>query len=236
MSKCFSQAARLAVWLALAPLGARAMAQATVEDVLRGLAARAGVIFSGRVESITRNDAAGFIDVRFRVEQAVRGCPKTGAYVLREWAGQWTARPARYTVGQHVLMLLAARGPSGMSAPVDGLDGVIPIVAVGFEPMADRNGVAPPEDGSAAPEVVADLRRLQTRVMRQGPAMAGATARLVSSPAQTPASPWLDPWLGAATPLHHAGGGSFTAQPALSTVLAVLRGGATTTGGAHAAR
>lgn len=231
MSKVFLKAGCLAVWLGLGPLGAEAAGQATVNDVLRGMAARAGVIFAGRVESIARSDAAGFVDVRFRIDQPVRGCPKTGAYVLREWAGQWTARPARYVVGQHLLMLLTARGPSGISAPVDGMDGVIPIIATGTQPMADRNGVAPADDGSAAPEEAADLRRLQTRVMRPSPMGVSAAAR-IATPGDEPGSPWI----GAAAPLLRVGEGTFVGQPALSSVLAILGSLATPTGGAHVAR
>ena len=231
MSKVFFKACWLVVWLGLGPLGVRAAGQATVNDVLRGMAARAGVIFSGHVESITRNDAGGFVDVRFRIDQPVRGCPKTGAYVLREWAGQWTAKPERYVVGQRLLMLLTARGPSGISAPVDGMDGVIPLLSVGLQPMADKAGVAPADDGSAAPDVAVDLRRLQTRVMR--PASIGilAAARIVS-----PGDERAGAWVGPTTPLLRAGQGSLATQPSLSTVIAILGGSVTTTGGAHVAR
>lgn len=237
MSKFFFKAFWLALWLGSGPLGVRAAGQATINDVLRAMAARAGVIFSGRVESITRHDAAGFVDVRFRIDQPVRGCPRTGAYVLREWAGRWTAMPERYVVGQQLLMLLAARGPSGISAPVDGMDGALHIVALGVPPMADKNGVAPPEDGSASPEEIVDLRRLETRVLRSTPAGVSAAARIASPggvgfPVDGPVSLWAGP----AAPLLHAGQSSLAAQPGLSTVIALLGGRATPSGGAHAAR
>lgn len=241
MSKVLLKACWLALWLGSGPLGARAAAQATVNDVLRSMAARAGVIFSGRVESIARNDSAGFVDVRFRIDQPVRGCPRTGAYVLREWAGLWTSMPARYEVGQRLLMLLAARGPSGISAPVDGLDGVLPIVSLGVQPMADSNGAAPAEDGTAAPELVVDLRRLQTRVMRPTHAVraAGRSASFGGSASpQGIAFPGDGPeasWAGPVAPLLPASQGTLAMQPVLSAVLALL-GGRATSGGAHVAR
>lgn len=243
MSKVLVKACWFALWLGSGPLGARAAAQTTINDVLRSMAARAGVIFSGHVEAITRNDPAGFVDIRFRIDQPVRGCPRTGAYVLREWVGLWTSMPARYEVGQRLLMLLAARGPSGISAPVDGLDGVLPIVALGVQPMADRDGAAPAEDGSPAPELVVDLRRLQTRVLRTTQVAVHAAGRSASPEGNTSprsiAFPGEAPefsWAGAAAPLQHAGQGTLAAQPVLSAVLALLGGRATGGGGAHVAR
>ena len=132
------------------PVQARSAATALpaeTSSALVAMQARAAVIFAGYVVSVDREDAAGYVDVRFRVEEAVRGCNKLGVYVLREWAGLWSGGAARYRVGQRLLMLLPARGPGGMSAPVDGLDGAIPIVASAAEPLADAKGVAPAEDG-----------------------------------------------------------------------------------------
>ena len=60
----------------------------------------------------------------------MRGC-STGTYVLREWAGLWAANETRYRVGQRRLMLLHAPGAGGMSSPVDGLDGALPVYGLG---------------------------------------------------------------------------------------------------------
>lgn len=109
----------------------------TVVDILHQLSDTADVIFAGQVLAIRRpND--GVVEVEFRVDQAIRGCTAGTPYVLREWAGLWAGDSQRYRVGQRLLMLLHAPSAAGMSSPVGGLDGAIPIrqgdVAM---PMAD---------------------------------------------------------------------------------------------------
>ena len=98
----------------------------TVVDVLHQMSDEADVIFAGEVLAIRRpND--GVVEVAFRVDQAIRGCTTGSTYILREWAGLWTGDNQRYRVGQRLLMLLHATGVAGMSSPVGGLDGAIPI-------------------------------------------------------------------------------------------------------------
>jgi len=133
---------------------------------LRLMASQASVIFSGQVTSVTREDAEGFVDIRFRIDNCVRACPKSGFYVLREWAGLWTGDPDRYRVGQRRLMLLTARGPSGMSSPLGGVDGAIPLLATGAAPIANAAGVAPPDTALAPAALAADLRWIQARASR----------------------------------------------------------------------
>ncbi len=232
-----------------------ATAPATVQGVLLEMASHAGVIFSGLVVGITRADAAGYVDVRFRVEHAVRGVATTGAYVLREWAGLWSGGD-RYFVGKRYLMLLTARGPSGMSAPVDGLDGAIPLVAGGAAAVMDAHGnVAPdgPAGPDGAPEWRVDVRWLNARAAR-GVASSSAPRDIqpmrmmvpggVGSPApENPLPVALEPrwvagpardWVGPIAPLGLAGaaplpGGAVAGLP-LSSILATLQGGV---GGVH---
>jgi len=132
-----------------------------IETALHQMADRAGVIFVGRVAKVQRRDggnaASGVVEVTFEVDQAIRGCT-AGSYVLREWAGLWEGDDQRYRVGQRLLMLLHAQGASGMSSPVDGMDGAIPIV---------RGGGAPLAAGSSArmsPPAV-DLRWVGTKLL-----------------------------------------------------------------------
>jgi hypothetical protein len=56
----------------------------------------------------------------------VRGVAAGQVYVVRAGAGLWRDAP-RFQVGQRRLMLLHAQAPGGMSSPVDGLDGAIPV-------------------------------------------------------------------------------------------------------------
>jgi hypothetical protein len=113
----------------------------TVVDVLHQLSDKADVIFAGQVVAIRRPDA-GVVEVEFRVDQAILGCTVGTPYILREWAGLWERETQRYRVGQNLLMLLHAPSAAGMSSPVGGLDGAIPIRQGGAEsPLA--NGAIP---------------------------------------------------------------------------------------------
>ncbi len=117
---------------------------ATTYDVLDEMASRASVMFVGTVTSVRwmgggQDAAAGVVAVDFLVEEGIVGPPAGTRYGLREWAGLWRDAP-RYRVGQRRLMLLHAPGPGGLSSPVDGLDGAIPVTG-GAELRADLRWV-----------------------------------------------------------------------------------------------
>lgn len=202
-------------------------------EALLEMSAAASVVFAGRVEAVARNDGAGFVDVRFRIEQALRGCPESGVYVLREWAGLWIGHPERYRGGERLLMLLPARGPSGMSAPAGGMDGAIPIVATGVEPLADGTGVAAADDGSrgdAAASEGVDLRWVAARAARStvaatGPLRAVVGGGAIGRPVLPAAGDGVeDGWSGPVAPLNAGPGPAATMPASLSSVLALLRG------------
>ena len=134
----------------------------SAEDVLHSLSDRAGVVFVGSVASIRRiasdGVSSGVVEVTFQVEQAVRGTAAGSSYTVREWAGLWMANDQRYHVGQRLLMLLNTPGAGGLSSPVGGLDGAIPVH--GTVAAADPAGRA------AAPAAVADLSWLATHAVR----------------------------------------------------------------------
>jgi hypothetical protein len=100
------------------------------EAALHDMARLAGVIFTGEVVAVRRHDASdsstGVVEIEFAVDDAVRGV-RGGSYTLREWAGLWNAGDEPFRAGQRYLMLLHAPGASGLSSPVDGVDGAIPI-------------------------------------------------------------------------------------------------------------
>ena len=180
---------------------------AATSAVLMELSSRAAIIFAGHVISIAR--ANGFLDIAFHVDESLRGARGTGTYVLREWAGLWMGHPDRYTPGQYWLMLLPARGPSGMSSPVGGMAGAIPIIAAGTAPLADANGNLPPDESPDLNTSVVDLRWLATHVERTPAPVRHLEAE--SAPAQ-----WSGPTPALASP---------SAAPAsLGAVLALLRG------------
>jgi hypothetical protein len=116
--------------------------QQTVVDVLHQLSDKADVIFAGQVLAIRRPNG-GVVEVEFRVDQAIRGCTAGTPYILREWAGLWAGDNQRYRVGQRLLMLLHAPSAAGMSSPIGGLDGAIPI-RQGGAAMAPGDDVATP--------------------------------------------------------------------------------------------
>ncbi len=179
---------------------------------------RAGVVFAGHVESVDRRDAQGYVDVRFRVDEAVRGCSKLGSYTVREWAGLWNGGAPRYRAGQRLLMLLHARGPGGMSSPVDGMDGAIPLASTTVGPVADTQGQTAADTGSVA-GVTADLRWVMARQMRgvrSVQAQASGAAGAVDGSAA-----WAGPVT--AMPAANTAGSGVVG---LAAVLDVLRGGA----------
>lgn len=127
-------------------LRAAALAQAVQPDTsvsaaLRNLASRSGVAFVGRVTKI--DYGPGVVAVVFQVEQPLVGAVGS-TYTLREWAGLWAAGQHRYSVGQRVAIFLHAPGKSGLSSPVDGMEGIVPVVqeSANSEPLLDVRRVA----------------------------------------------------------------------------------------------
>jgi hypothetical protein len=140
--------ALLAAWLCFSALALAAVAKpdTSVGAALQNLASRAGVAFIGRVAKIKRDGSV--VDVTFLVEEPLVG--NVGAtYTLREWAGLWPQGESRYTLGQRVAIFLHAPGKSGLSSPVDGMEGIVPVVQ---------------ESAEQAP--LLDVRRLAARVQR----------------------------------------------------------------------
>lgn len=118
----------------------------TLADKLTSLAGRAALIFSGQVCSIQRR--GGVMEITFTVEQALLGTPGS-RYVLREWAGLWPPGQFRYTLGERALIFLHGTSTAGFASPVDGAEGVLPVIA----------------QGANAPQLV-DVRRLSAAVLR----------------------------------------------------------------------
>lgn len=150
-----------------------------VTDALHAMSRLASVIFAGQVVAVRRidgeNGGTGVVEIQFAVEDAVRGdCGSI--YTLREWAGLWPAGEGPFRVGQRFLMLLHAPSAAGLSSPVGGMDGAIPIRGIGqtqtpgtaetayARTVAANTGSA---GSSASQEVrVVDLRWVGTRVVQ----------------------------------------------------------------------
>jgi len=147
--------------LVAATVSAQSAPPRTVDEALHRMSDEAGVIFAGQVMAVRRqpgkNGASGVVEVEFRVDQAVRGCTAGEPYLLREWAGLWAGGARRYRVGERLLMFLRAPSASGLSSPVDGMDGAVPI-------HGDSSPLV--VSGAAAEYPVADLRWVGTQVFR----------------------------------------------------------------------
>ena len=121
-TRCFQLlSALLLPMLVSSPLAAQILPSASVS--LQQLNTSAGVIFSGSVLQIERLVAAdakpAFVRVKFRVDEAVRGCSAGDTVTLDEWAELWM-RGDRYRKGQRVLIFLYPPGQTGVSSPVAG--------------------------------------------------------------------------------------------------------------------
>lgn len=133
---------------------------ATLDDALHQMADKAGIIFAGEVTAVHRHEsidgASGYVEVEFRVDQAIRGCTAGVPYVLREWAGLWAGGASRYRVGERLLMFLHSPSASGLSSPISGMDGAVPI----------HGAIGPLIAGETTQYPVTDLRWVATHVLR----------------------------------------------------------------------
>ena len=138
---------------------------ATVQTAIQSMSNRAAVVFVGTVTAIRRagddpgSAAAGVVEIDFAVERAVRGCTTGGTYTLREWAGRWAGVDERYRVGQRMFMMLHAAGASGLSSPVGGAEGAIPVRGGGAT-------IGAKDTTTGMQEQVADLRWVGAKLGR----------------------------------------------------------------------
>ena len=142
----------------------------TVTDVLHQMSDQAGIIFMGQVLAVRRSGGVGpaseIVEVDFRVDQAIRGCRSGQPYQLREWGGLWAGGVERYRVGQRLLMLLHAPSAGGMSSPVGGLDGAIPI-RQGTAGSQEKIGAVTESLTAPSSSSFVDLRWLGARLPRK---------------------------------------------------------------------
>ena len=112
-----------------------------IASELQTLASHASMVFVGQITSIKRK--GGVVEVTFRIEQPIAGAV-SASYVVREWAGLWPPGQNRYTVGQRALAFLHAPSDAGLSSPVHGAEGLVPVVVQGAEnpPLLDVRRVA----------------------------------------------------------------------------------------------
>ncbi len=146
----------------------------TADDALHTMSQAAGVIFAGRVVAVRRHEgldgATGVVEIEFAVDDAVRGVSGS-TFTLREWAGLWPAGDEPFRVGQRLLMMLYAPSAAGLSSPVGGMDGAIPIhggqtsaqTAAAMTPEVAARVAAGEESAPAAAPVPVDARMVDLR-------------------------------------------------------------------------
>ncbi len=167
--------AGLWVWFSFVSLAQVASPDVSVAGALRNLASRSGVVFTGRVVAINR--VGGVVEVVFHVEQPLLG-EVGGSYTLREWAGLWAAGQHRYSVGERIAIFLRAPGKAGLSSPVDGMEGILPVV----------------QDGADSAPML-DVRRLAARVQRPvgSPIVDAANGAMALADVTTTVASWKQP-------------------------------------------
>ncbi len=163
---------------------------ATLEDALHQMSDLAGIIFVGQVLAVRHlagdQGSSGVVEIDFHIEQAVRGCSSSITYTLREWAGLWQEGDNRYRPGQRLLMLLHTPNAAGLSSPVGGTNGAIPIRSAAAPALVTSSATVSPSEGApiSSTPLVADLRWIGTRVLRSttyASAPAGVTAQSITA-------------------------------------------------------
>jgi hypothetical protein len=143
----------LSFFAAANPAFPQAAPDTTIAAALRNLGDRAGTVFAGEVTAI--RPLAGVVEIDFRIEQSLKG-QFSGTVTLREWSGLWAAGQRRYWLGERAVIFLNPPGINGLSSPVDGMDGILPLT----------------------PAAV-DIQRLSTRVLRDaGTPMVASTGSM----------------------------------------------------------
>lgn len=138
----------------------------TVEEALHNLSDSAGIVFLGEVIAIRplpgTSGSSGVVEIDFHIDQAIRNCTANSTYTLREWAGLWAGGDQRYRIGQHLLIFLHTPGPSGISSPVGGMVGAIPV-------RASTEAPGSVSATTASAPLIADLRWAGTHLQRPLP-------------------------------------------------------------------
>ena len=160
----------LILWAAAATsaFGQSALPPQTTDDALRALTDAAGIVFTGTVTAVRRPaSSAGVVEVDFAVSDAIRGVSGS-EYTLREWAGLWEASDEPFRPGQRYLMLLHTPNSAGLTSPVGGPDGAIPIRPATSEAPATQSAATSYDAVTAtladAGQQTVDLGWISTRV------------------------------------------------------------------------
>lgn len=181
----------------------------TIDALLEQMSLSAGAIFVGQVSAIRRTSPldgsavrGGVVEIDLRVGQSILGPVSGATYTLREWSGLWEFNSDRYRVGQRMLLFLRTPSSNGLSAPVHGFEGAIPLRGGGIAP-------GPNDSTTTAAEWMVDVRWLQAQVLNRrfpsallGPSPSGNPPVHRFIPERgSPTTPRSDPSLVSAMPM-----------------------------------
>jgi len=155
--------------------------------MLQQMAALSGQIFLGHVVGIkflgnTQNnnisdwpDGSRIVEITFQAEDCVTGCVTNQLVVLHEWASLWRGQPHRYTIGQQAVWMFYPPNAAGISSPVNGILGVLPVraLALSTTSVASPNPASAPETDQQNLQLNVDLRWLQTALLRKNTQLGG---------------------------------------------------------------
>jgi hypothetical protein len=148
--------------------GPAAQVPATTTALLQRMASQSGRIFLGHVVAIrllgepaNRSfpdwpDGSRMVEITLQVEDCVRGCGAGQSIVMHEWASLWRGQPHRYSVGQRAVWMIYPENVAGMSSPVNGMMGVLPV----------KTTVAANGKNDMSVEQNVDLRWVKSAVLR----------------------------------------------------------------------
>jgi len=101
-------------------------AQQRNQVTLQQLTSSAGYIFVGQVKSVrylrANSGHVATMQIRFQVEQGLRGARSGSVLTIRQWAGLWDAGE-RYRTGERLLLFLYRPSKLGLTSPVGGVRG-----------------------------------------------------------------------------------------------------------------
>ena len=107
----------------------------------------AGKIFSGTVLEVEHQNsgsssALATTNIRFRVDEAIRGVRKSEIVEVKEWAGLWESGE-RYHPGERVLLFLYPPSKLGLTSPVGHRAGRFPVNSTGGVLLPTNPGAKP---------------------------------------------------------------------------------------------
>ncbi|WP_419804555.1 hypothetical protein [Terriglobus sp.] len=170
----------------------------SIASALQQLAGQAAIIFTGTVATVVA-DANGGAQVKFIVEQGVRGVASGTGYTMH--ASPWAGGAERFYPGERALFLLTAPSASGYSAPVMGERGVAPLSGDALVGNLDLRWVATDVQRGAQAQDGRSAASAQVRSAAVSAGMEPANAAI--KPAQN-AGPVADPASTSAMPDVHA--------------------------------